>query len=84
MKLLKRHGDTSTIRRVVSDDHTTLLGIVGQVQDFIAAGIIAWNPGTEPTKEAAERWLFLDDDGSYCEADTREGALQRGVPSCWR
>lgn len=63
MKLLKRRGDTSTIRKVVSDDRTTLLGIVGQVQDFIAAGIIAWDPGTEPTKEEAERWLFLDDDG---------------------
>lgn len=46
MKLLKRRGDTSTIRKVVSDDRTTLLGIVGQVQDFIAAGIIAWDLGT--------------------------------------
>lgn len=84
MKLLKRRGDTSTIRKVVSDDRTTLLGIVGQVQDFIAAGIIAWDPGTEPTKEEAERWLFLDDDGNHWGADTREGALQLGVPSCWR
>lgn len=84
MKLLKGRGDTSTIRKVVSDDHTTLLGVVGQVQDFIAAGIIAWAPGTEPTKEEAERWLFLDDDGSHCGADTREGALQLGVPECWR
>lgn len=84
MKLLKRRGDTSTIRKVVSDDHKVLLGIVGQVQDFITAGIVAWDPGTEPTKEEAERWLFLDDDGSHCGADTREGALQLGVPECWR
>lgn len=26
MKLLKRCGDTSTIRKVVSDDHKVLLG----------------------------------------------------------
>lgn len=84
MKLLKRRGDTSTIRKVVSDDHKTLLGIVGQVQDFIAVGIIAWDPGTEPTKEEAERWLLLDDDGNHWGADTREGVLQLGVPSCWR
>ena len=84
MKLLKRRGDTSTIRKVVSDDHKVLLGIVGQVQDFIAVGIIAWDPGTEPTKEEAERWLLLDDDGNHWGADTREGVLQLGVPSCWR
>lgn len=84
MKLLKRRGDTSTIRKVVSDDHKVLLGIVGQVQDFITVGIVAWDPGAEPTKEEAERWLFLDDDGNHCGADTREGVLQLGVPECWR
>jgi hypothetical protein len=85
MKLLKGRGNTSAIWRVVSDDHTTLLGIVGEIKEMVNVGILRWsNDHGAASKRNFEGWVFIEPAGGKYYADTREGALQLGVPERWR
>lgn len=43
MKLTKRKGDTSTVRKVWDDDKTRCYGVVGTIQDLIDCGIMEYS-----------------------------------------
>lgn len=53
-KLTRKKDDTSTIRKVWTEDKTRLLGVVGQFKDFEALGIIEQREGGSP-----ELWVCL-------------------------
>ena len=40
MKLLKKRGYTGTVRKIVTDDKTEVLGIVGTFEDLMDLGIV--------------------------------------------
>ena len=64
MKLLKGRGNTSAIWRVVSDDHTTLLGIVGEIKEMVNVGILRWsNDHGAASKRNFEGWVFIEPAG---------------------
>lgn len=40
MKLTKKKGDDSTLRKIWNDDKTEVIGVVGTFKDLLVAGII--------------------------------------------
>lgn len=53
MKFIKKKGDVSTIRKVVSDDKKIAYGLVGTVCDFLKANILDY------CDYAGETWVFI-------------------------
>lgn len=66
MKLLKRRGDTSTIRRVETDDEM-LLGYIGQVRDFMAEQWVKETTGETIDDIEQATWLYIAIDRSVWE-----------------
>lgn len=72
MKFTVKRGDSSTIRKVWSDDKEVCYGIVGTVGDLLRAGIL------EYSDYSAEVWAFIPGLGIMQRAwfgATREDAL---------
>lgn len=69
MKLKKRTGDTSTIRKVV--DEGKCIGILGTVEDLQQVGIIV--KPAEPASDAY-KWVFIKagEDGGAPDASTMQ------------
>ena len=69
MKLKKRTGDTSTIRKVV--DGGKCIGILGTVEDLNKVGIIV--KPAEPTSDAY-KWVFIkaSEDGGAPDVSTMQ------------
>lgn len=74
MKLLKRRGDTSTIRRVETDDGM-LLGYIGQVRDFMAEQWVIEEPGETIDDIERATWLYIARDRLVYRNGIPEGAL---------
>ena len=53
MKFFQKRGDTSTIRKVVSDDKAIRYGVVGTIEDLLAARILEYCDGKP------EMWMFI-------------------------
>ena len=53
MKYLKHKDDTSTIRKVVSDDKAKRYGVVGTIGDLLTANILEYCDGKP------EMWMFI-------------------------
>lgn len=43
----KRKGDNSSIRKVLNDERTKVLAIVGTIQDLMDANLVSITPGKE-------------------------------------
>ncbi len=72
MKLMKKKGDESTIRKVWDDNKGKCYGLVGTIGDLLKAGIL------EYCDYNREFWAFLPIPGAGVEArfgDTRAAAL---------
>lgn len=74
MKLLKRRGDTSTIRMVETDDGM-LLGYIGQVQDFMAEQWVIEETGETIDDIERATWLYIAGDRRVYRNGIREDAL---------
>lgn len=74
MKLLKRCGDTSTIRRAETDDGI-LLGYIGQVGDFMAEQWVKETTGETIDDIERATWLYIAIDRRVYRNGIREGAL---------
>ena len=74
MKLLKRHGDTSTIRKVETDDGM-LLGYIGQVRDLMAEKWVKEETGKTIDDIEQATWLYIAGDRHVYRNVIREGAL---------
>lgn len=73
MKFTKKKGDTSTIRKVWSDDHEVCFGVVGTVGDLLAARIFDY---CDYSKDA---WAFIPAIGVLQKAwfgSSREAACE--------
>lgn len=72
MRFTIKKGDTSTIRKVWSDDKEVCYGVVGTVGDLLKAGIL------EYADYSPETWAFIPGPGIMQRAwfgATREAAL---------
>lgn len=59
MKFLKRKGyEATTIRKVVNDEKTNVLGVVGTVGDMLKVGLLEW------CDYDCDLWVFLSKPGS--------------------
>ena len=74
MILLKRRGDTSMIRKAVTDDGI-LLGYIGQVGDFMAEQWVKETTGETIDDIERATWLYIAIDRRVYRNDIREGAL---------
>ncbi len=74
MKLLKRRGDTSTIRRAETDDEM-LLGYIGQVRDFMAEQWVKETTGETIDDIEQATWLYIAIDRRVYRNGIREDAL---------
>ena len=74
MKLLKRHGDTSTIRMVETDDGM-LLGYIGQVRDLMAEKWVREKTGKTIDDIEQATWLYIARDRRVHRNGIREGVL---------
>lgn len=74
MKLLKRRGDTSTIRMVETDDGM-LLGYIGQVKDFMAEQWVKKTAGETIDDIERATWLYIAIDRRVYQNGIREGVL---------
>ncbi len=45
MKFMKKRGYNGTVRKIVSDDSSKVLGVVGTLQDLMELGIVEPGPG---------------------------------------
>jgi hypothetical protein len=73
MKFTKKTGDTSTIRKVWSNDKEVCFGIVGTVGDILAAKIFDYCDYRQDT------WAYIPDIGIMQKpwfGTTREAALE--------
>lgn len=72
MKLTKKKGDESTIRKVYNDDKTICYGVVGKIRDLLKEGILKWSD------EPDYLWLFLSFGGNALDnyGRTRDEALE--------
>ncbi len=73
MRFTKKKGDTSTIRKVWSDDKEVCFGIVGTVGDLLAVGVFDYCDYKQ------DAWSFLPATGIMQKVwfgDTREAALE--------
>lgn len=74
MRFTNRKGNTSTIRKVWSDDKEVCFGLVGTVEDFLEAKILTYADYSGVT------WAFLPGPGIMQKAwfgATREEALAK-------
>lgn len=76
MKLLKKRGYTGTVRKIVTDDKTKVLGIVGTFKDLMEIGVVE-----SVTYISLDTWLCVPYpdrcfDGQNGMGATREEAIQ--------
>lgn len=72
MKFYRKKGDTSSIRKVYSDDKEVFFGLVGQVNDFLKVSILEYCSASPDT------WAFIPALGIMQKAvfgETREEVL---------
>ena len=62
MKLQRRKDDKSSIRRIVSDDHKTVYGLIGKTVDMDDANLIS-----------IEILVLFDPNMEWCLMDVRNG-----------
>lgn len=74
MKVLKRCGDTSTIRKVETDDGM-LLGYIGQVRDLMAEKWVKEKNGETIDDIEQATWLYIAIDRRVYRNGIREDAL---------
>ena len=55
MKLLKKRDYTGTVRKIVNDDKTEVLGIVGTFKDLMEIGVVE----SATREEAIQNTLFV-------------------------
>ena len=76
MKLLKKRGYTGTVRKIVTDDKSEMLGIVGTFKDLMEIGVVE-----SVTDISLDTWLCIPHpdrcfDGQNGMGATREEAIQ--------
>lgn len=78
MKLLKKRDYAGTVRKIVNDDKTEMLGIVGTFEDLMAIGIVE-----EVTNYSWDTWCCIPFPGRINTWDgigaTREEAIQKAI-----
>ena len=76
MKLLKKRGYTGTVRKIVTNDKTEVLGTVGTFKDLMEIGVVE-----SVTNISLDTWLCVPYpdrcfDGQNGMGATREEAIQ--------
>ena len=76
MKLLKKRGYTGTVRKIVTNDKTEVLGTVGTFKDLMEIGVVE-----SVTNISSDTWLCVPYpdrcfDGQNGMGATREEAIQ--------
>lgn len=78
MKFLKKREYAGTVRKIVSDDKTEVLGIVGTFKDLMELGIVE-----QVTNYSWDTWCCIPDPGRIEAMDgigaTREDAIKNAV-----
>lgn len=78
MKFMKRRGYTETVRKIVTDDKTEVLGIVGTFKDLMELGIVE-----KVTNYSWNTWCCIPAPGRIDRFDgigaTREEAIQKAI-----
>ena len=78
MKLLKKHDYTGTVRKIITDDKSEVLGIVGTFKDLMDLGIVE-----KVTNYSWDTWCCIPAPGRIDRFDgigaTREEAIQKAI-----
>lgn len=78
MKFMKRRGYTETVRKIVTDDKTEVLGIVGTFKDLMELGIVE-----KVTNYSWNTWCCIPAPGRIDRFDgigaTREEAIKKAI-----
>lgn len=72
MILRKKKGDDSSVRRVINDEKTKVLAVVGTIQDLMDANIISITPGKE--QYSRDTYMCVPNPGLGYETWTGFGA----------
>lgn len=78
MKFLKKRGYDGTVRKIVSDDKTEVLGIVGTFKDLMELGVVE-----QVTNYSWDTWCCIPNPRRIEAMDgigaTREAAIKNAV-----
>lgn len=69
MKLLNKKGNVSTLRKVVDDDKTKVLAVVGTVRDLVHEHVFDY------CTDKPDRWACVRTDYEAFFGDSREEAI---------